>query len=388
MRLLPLFRNLATDVIMTTARLGSHVLPVPRHDVRADPGRIPAPHDEAELEALVDGLLARMTPQEQLEQLSGDSELPRFALRYTLHMLGGRGAPRAYSGHNERLGIPPLSFADGPRGVGVGTGRTCFPATIARGATWDRALETRVGEAMARELRAIGANYSAAVCVNVLRHPGWGRAQETYGEDPYLLAELGIALTEGLQRHNVMACVKHFALNSIECARFYVDVQVSERALREVYLAPFRAVVQRGRAASVMSAYNKVRGEYCGHSRLLLTSILREQWGFDGFVSSDWVHGVRDGVAGLRAGLAVAAPRCGEPSSAESSTPPWWSARPVACCGPGCASPPPPIPSPTPRPASRARSTRPWPARSPRPARCWSATTGPCLYPPSCAGSR
>lgn len=285
---------------------------VRRQALHPDPRRFPVARDDAELDAVIERLLARMSVDEKLEQLSGDTGLPRFVWQYALRQAAGRGAPHVYAGHDERLGIPPLCFADGPRGVAVGRGSTCFPVTIARGASWDRGLEQRIGEAMGRELRAIGGNYSAAVCVNVLRHPGWGRAQETYGEDPYHLGELGVALTEGLQRHNVMACVKHFALNSIERSRFVVDVEVSDRVLHEVYLPAFRAVVQRGRAASVMSAYNKVRGEHCGHSRFLLTEILRDQWGFSGFVSSDWVHGIRDGEAALRAGMDVEMParRC------------------------------------------------------------------------------
>lgn len=285
---------------------------VRRRELQPDPQRLPLPRDEAELDAAIERLLARMSIDDALEQLSGDTGIARFVWQYALRQAAGRGAPHVYAGHDARLGIPPLSFADGPRGVAVGRGATCFPVTIARGASWDRELERRIGEAMGRELRAIGVNYSAAVCVNVLRHPGWGRAQETYGEDPHHLGELGVALTEGLQRHNVMVCVKHLACNSIERSRFYVDVQVSDRVLHEVYLPAFRAVVQRGRAASVMSAYNKIRGEHCGHSRLLLTEILREQWGFSGFVSCDWVHGIRDGAAALRAGMDVEMParRC------------------------------------------------------------------------------
>ena len=107
-------------------------------------------------------------------------------------------------------------------------GATTFPPPIARAACWDVDLEERIGEAIAREARAFGANWLAAVCVNLLRHPGWGRAQETYGEDPVLLGALGAAMTRRIQRHAV-ACVKHFALNSIDSSRFLVDVQVSER---------------------------------------------------------------------------------------------------------------------------------------------------------------
>ncbi|MEM9458950.1 MAG: glycoside hydrolase family 3 N-terminal domain-containing protein [Myxococcota bacterium] len=281
---------------------------VTRQSVRVEPARIPELEDDENLDAWVERLLTQMTLDDKLEQLSGDVGHRRFLWQYGLRLVAGRGAPPVYAGRHARLGIPPLSFADGPRGVAVGQGGTCFPVTLARGASWDRDLEERIGEAMARELRAIGANYSAAVCVNVLRHPGWGRAQETYGEDPHHLGQMGVALTRGLQRHNVMACVKHFALNSIECSRFYVDVAVDERTLREVYLPAFRAVVQQGGAASVMSAYNKVRGEHCGHARWLLTDILRHDWGFAGFVSSDWILGIRDGVAALRAGMDVEMP--------------------------------------------------------------------------------
>lgn len=253
-------------------------------------------------------LVGSMSLEEKLDQLSGDLSILRFQGRYAINLLAGRGAPHIYAGRNERLGIPPLTFTDGPRGVNVGVGRTCFPVTMCRGASWDPDLERRIGEAMGREIRAIDANYSGAVCVNLLRHPGWGRAQETYGEDPWLLGIMGTALTRGIQAHNVMACAKHFALNSIENSRFYVDVQVDERTLREVYLPHFKRIVQEGQVASVMSAYNRVRGEFCGHNRELLTDILRTDWGFEGFVTSDWIHGVRNGVAAINAGLDVEMP--------------------------------------------------------------------------------
>jgi beta-glucosidase len=140
----------------------------------------------------------------------------------------------------------------------------------------------------------------------VLRHPAWGRAQETYGEDPFLVGELGAALTRGLQRH-VMACVKHFACNSMENARFKVDVQVDEVALHEVFLPHFRRIVDEG-VASVMTGYNKVNGEWCAENRELVTDVLRGEWGFEGFVISDWVFGLRDAARSLTAGLDVEMP--------------------------------------------------------------------------------
>ena len=132
----------------------------------------------------------------------------------------------------------------------IGTA-TCFPVSMARGATWDLDLEERIGDAIGRELRAIGATLYGGVCVNVLRHPAWGRAQETYGEDPHHVGEMGAALTRGVQRH-VMARVKHFACNSMENARFTVDISVDEVALHEVYLPHFQRIVDEG-VASVMS---------------------------------------------------------------------------------------------------------------------------------------
>jgi beta-glucosidase len=134
-----------------------------------------------------------------------------------------------------------------------------------------------------------------------------GRAEETYGEDPWLMGEMAVAALEGVQRHNVMACAKHFVLNSQETARYKNDVQIDERPLREVYLPAFRKVVAHD-VASVMSAYNKVRGEWCGNNRYLLTTVLREDWGFQGFVTSDWFNGVYDGAKSVHAGLDVEMP--------------------------------------------------------------------------------
>ncbi|MEZ5383531.1 MAG: glycoside hydrolase family 3 C-terminal domain-containing protein [Microthrixaceae bacterium] len=205
----------------------------------------------------------------------------------------------------ERLGLPGLRFTDGPRGVVIGTA-TCFPVSMARGATFDVELEEAIGDAIGAELRAVGANFYGGVCVNLLRHPAWGRAQETYGEDPTHVGELGAALTRGVQRH-AMACVKHFALNSMENARFTVDVTCDERALHEVYLPHFRRVVEEG-AAAVMSAYNSVNGEWAGQNGELLTDVLRGEWGFEGFTITDFIFGFRDAVASVGAGLDIEMP--------------------------------------------------------------------------------
>ena len=152
------------------------------------------------------------------------------------------------------------------------------------------------------------------MCVNLLRHPSWGRAQETLGEDPYLLGELAVPAVEAVQAHNVMACAKHFALNSIEETRTKVDVRVDERTLREVYLPHFKRLAEAD-VASFMSAYNKVNGDYCGESRHLLREILKEEWGFRGFVMSDFFAGVYDGKKAALAGLDLEMPMDAVPTA-------------------------------------------------------------------------
>ncbi len=205
-----------------------------------------------------------------------------------------------------RLGLPNVRFVDGPRGVVAGSA-TCFPVSMARGATFDRDLEEEIGRCIGAEVRAEGGNYYGGVCINLPRNPRWGRAQECYGEDPYHLGEMGAALVRGIQSQNVMACVKHFALNSIENARFKADVQIDRRTLHEVYLPHFKRCIEEG-AASVMGAYNSVLGEQASESKLLLRDILRDQWGFEGFTLSDFLWAVHDGAKAVRNGMNIEMP--------------------------------------------------------------------------------
>ncbi len=199
-----------------------------------------------------------------------------------------------------------LASTDGPRGVVMGHS-TCFPVSMARGASFDPELEKRIGDVIGQEARAQGANYFGGVCINLLRHPAWGRSQETYGEDPFLLGEMGAALTEGVQAHNIIACVKHYAVNNIENSRFWVNVKADERTMREVYLPHFKKSIDAG-AASVMGAYNLFNDDHCCESRTLLTDILRDDWGFEGFTISDFVAGVRDTKKAMEAGLDIEMP--------------------------------------------------------------------------------
>jgi beta-glucosidase len=261
-----------------------------------------APTSDGELESVVEAILGELSAEDRRAMMSGDLEFWP-GLVEMLH--GGYGHKPYVGGEVARVGLPGVRFSDGPRGVTIGHS-TCFPVSMARGATWDPPLEARVGAAMGAEARAQGANLIGSVCINLLHHPAWGRAQETYGEDPVHVAEMGAAAVRGIQRH-VMACVKHFALNNMENARFQVDVTARPRVLHEVYLPHFRRCIEEG-AACVMSAYNSVNGEWSGHSHQLLTEILKERWGFEGFVITDWIYGIRDAEAAANAGVDLEMP--------------------------------------------------------------------------------
>lgn len=280
------------------------------YDLQADKAYFGDPKAEADFEKIAVDLVGQMTLDEKIDQMYGEKmwQIGKLGINFLLK----DRFPHIYVGGNKRLHLPPWVLSDGPRGARVMDqdvfGVTTFPVGMARGASWDVNLEERVNEVIAAEMRANKANYAATPCINLLRHPAWGRAQETYGEDPYLLGEFGVAAVKGIESQNVMACPKHFALNSLENSRFVVDVQLDERTLREVYLPHFKKTIQVGKPASIMSAYNKVLGEYAANNKYLLNDILREEWGFQGFITSDWFQGTYDGVASVKAGLDVEMP--------------------------------------------------------------------------------
>jgi len=250
-----------------------------------------------DVEKRVDELVDAMTLEEKVLQMAGgDVPLLPSGVDFT-------GVPGV-----ERLGVPPFKVSDGPRGVTKGgIGATTFPVGAARGATWDPELELRVGAAMGSELRAAGGNILLAPTINILRHPSWGRAQETYGEDVHHLSRMAVAFVQGVQEY-VLANPKHYTGNSIEDTRFAVDVTIDERTLREIYLPQFRAAVLEGGAASVMSAYNSVNGQFCGENEHLLKQILKTDWGFDGFVLSDWIFGTHSTLGSALNGLDLEMP--------------------------------------------------------------------------------
>ena len=252
----------------------------------------------AEAEKLYD----QLSDEERLSLLDGDT--PFWEGMAEMLETGYNTTPYVH-GRIDRLGIPGTRFVDGPRGCVAANG-TAFPVSMARGATWDTDLEERVGDAIGTEVRAVGGNFFGGVCINLPRHPAWGRIQETYGEDTCILGEMGAALTRGIQRH-AMACAKHYALNSMENKRFEVDVTVDEATLHEQYLPHFKRTVDEG-VAAIMSSYNSVNGEWAGQHPYLLTTVLREQWGWDGITVSDFIWGLRNGPASLKAGLDLEEP--------------------------------------------------------------------------------
>ncbi len=178
---------------------------------------------------------------------------------------------------------------------------TCFPPGIVMGATWDPALVRECGRAVAKEARVYGVDLLLGPNVNIHRDPRGGRVFESYSEDPYLASQIVIDYVQGVQSEGVAADVKHYAANNQETRRQGIDARVSERALREIYLPAFKAAVQEGGCWTVMSAYNKVNGSDCALNHRLVTEILRDEWGFDGFVVSDWTA-VYDRIAALKAG--------------------------------------------------------------------------------------
>ncbi len=215
----------------------------------------------------------------------------------------------------ERLGIPPFVSSDGPMGcrndfkkdtwipVGLSYDYVSYlPSNTALAASWNRELAYKSGQILGKEARGRGKDMILAPGVNIIRSPLCGRNYEYMSEDPYLTAEIAVPIIEGIQENDVSACVKHFAANNQETRRLTVDVEVSERALREIYFPAFEAAVKKGKTKGVMGAYNKIDGTHCCHNEQLLDGVLREEWGFDGIVVSDW-GGVHDTKEALMSSL-------------------------------------------------------------------------------------
>jgi len=219
----------------------------------------------------------------------------------------------------ERLGIPRIMVSDGPHGlraqleeadhVGIGGSApaTCFPTASALGSSWNPDLFRTVGEALGRESRKLGVSVVLGPGINMKRSPLCGRNFEYVSEDPWLAGELAIAMVHGTQSQGIGTSLKHYAANNQEDDRLRVSAEVDERTLREIYLPAFERVVKLAQPWTVMCAYNKVNGTYCSEHHWLLTEVLREEWGFEGLVVSDW-GAVHDRAAALRGGLDLEMP--------------------------------------------------------------------------------
>ena len=248
-------------------------------------------------DADIDKLVSKMTLEEKIGMLHGNSMFT--------------------SGGVKRLGIPELKMADGPLGVREEISRdnwapagltndfaTYYPAAGALAATWNPEMAYTFGNSVGQEMRARDKDMLLAPAINIVRTPLGGRTYEYMTEDPFLNKKLTVPMVVGLQDNDVMACVKHYAANNQETNRDFVDVQIDERALREIYLPAFEASVKEGKAYSIMGAYNKFRGDYLCENDYMLNKILRDEWGFKGVVVSDWAA-VHSTVKSLENGLDI-----------------------------------------------------------------------------------
>ena len=228
----------------------------------------------------------------------------------------------------ERLGVPSMTLSDGPHGIRKQAGEgdqlglnpslpaTCYPTAATVANSWDPALGEEIGVHLGAEAASQGVGVVLGPGLNVKRSPFCGRNFEYFSEDPYLAGKMAASYIRGIQANGVSACPKHFAANSQELRRMASDSVMDERTLREIYLTGFEIAVKEGKAKSIMSSYNRVNGTYANENKHLLQEILRDEWGFDGFVVSDW-GGSNDHTAGVTAGSHLEMPTTGGDSDLE-----------------------------------------------------------------------
>jgi beta-glucosidase len=224
--------------------------------------------------------------EDRIEELVG-----KMTLEEKVRMVAG--ADHWHTQTVERLGIPAIKMTDGPHGARGGEGKrsptsVCFPVGTAMAATWNTALIERVGVVLGEETQAKGAHILLGPTVNIHRSPLAGRNFECYSEDPYLTQRIAVAWIKGIQSQGVGACIKHYVCNDSEFERRSLSSEVGARALREIYLPPFKAAVKEARVWTVMAAYNRVNGVYASANAYTLNEVLKGEWGFKGLVVSDW----------------------------------------------------------------------------------------------------
>ncbi|MBK7131924.1 MAG: glycoside hydrolase family 3 C-terminal domain-containing protein [Bacteroidales bacterium] len=270
------------------------------HSVIAQSSRAPLKSKLVENDAKIDKIISQMTVEEKVAMLHGKN------------MFTSEGI--------ERLGIADMVYTDGPFGIReemephswnplklANDSSTFFPTGSALAATWSKDLAYSYGVGMGREARLRGKDMLLGPAINIQRIPTGGRTYEYLSEDPFLSSRLSVGYTKGVQDQGVAVCLKHYALNNQEMNRGRVNVIVSPRALREIYLPPFEAAVKEADAYGVMAAYNKVSGLWCSENDILQNKILRDEWGFKGLIISDW-GGVHSTVAAAMNGLDVEMP--------------------------------------------------------------------------------
>lgn len=254
--------------------------------------------DEADLRERVDGLVSQLTLEEKAALTSGRDAWSTQPV--------------------ERLGVPFIWVADGPHGLrrapttdtwgyGDQAPATCFPTASSLSATWDLELVEGVGKALGQEAQALGVNVLLGPGVNIKRSPLGGRNFEYFSEDPVLSGELAAAFINGVQSQGVGTSVKHYVANNVETQRMYMNSDVDERTLNEIYMTPFEIAVKKAQPWTVMACYNRVQGVYGTQSPMMLTQKLKDEWGFEGIVISDW-DAVIDRVEGIKAGLHLEMP--------------------------------------------------------------------------------
>ncbi len=239
--------------------------------------------------SITGGTIQRGTLGKSIEDL-----LSEMTLEEKVSMLAG--VDKWHTRSIQRLGIPSIKMTDGPYGTrtmsdddpGQTLRGTCFPTGSALGATWNTELVNRVGAALGAETKAKGCAILLGPCVNIHRSPLGGRNFESFTEDPYLAARLAVAFVNGVQSQQAGTSLKHFALNNSEFERFTISSEAAERVIREIYLPAFAAVVRESQPWTVMCAYNRINGTYASENSRFLSDILKNEWGFEGFVVSDW----------------------------------------------------------------------------------------------------
>ena len=254
------------------------------------------------------------------------AQLQKMTLEEKAALLGGRTVWQTRE--NERLSIPSIFLSDGPHGLRKQAGAgdhlglnasleaTCFPTAATIANSWDEKLGEELGEALGEEAASMDVDVLLGPGLNIKRSPLCGRNFEYFSEDPYLSGKMAAAYIRGIQSKGVAACPKHFAVNSQELRRMAMDAVVDERTLREIYLTGFEIAVKEGKSKAIMSSYNRINGTYANENKHLLTDILRNEWGFDGMVVSDW-GGSNDAVKAVEAGANLEMPNCGYGSARE-----------------------------------------------------------------------